>query len=182
MKVLNLYFTSTGNTELVAERIEDTVLDMGHEVDTVKITPEMDDIDILGYDFVFNGSGVYHFLPGKPVIDFYEKLIDRYTSGEGIKYGCPKRSDKNAVVYCTYGGVHTGRKEAIPAVRYMEQMYEHLGFVVLGEWFVVGDYPESMEAASVKGRLGDIRGRPDEGDLADVEERVRGTISVKERD
>jgi flavodoxin len=38
MKVLNLYFTTSGNTEKVAFLIRDTVQQLGHDVDTLKIT------------------------------------------------------------------------------------------------------------------------------------------------
>lgn len=41
MKVLNLYFSATGNTEKVAMRIEATIRELGYEVDTLKIaSPE----------------------------------------------------------------------------------------------------------------------------------------------
>ena len=38
MKILNLYFSSTGNTEKVADRITSTVEKLGHQIDTVKVT------------------------------------------------------------------------------------------------------------------------------------------------
>ena len=66
MKVLNLYFSATGNTEKVAMRIGEAVQEIGREVDTLKVTGKDIEIDILNYDFVFAGSGVYAQLPGKP--------------------------------------------------------------------------------------------------------------------
>lgn len=150
MKILNLFYSSTGNTEKVAKSIEKTTQSRGHDVKTLQVTPETKDIEILDFDFVFNGSGVYRWLPGKPMISLYEKLVTKYSDKNGIEYGGPKRLGKNAVVYCTYGGVHTGRKEALPAVKYMKQMFEYLGFEILGEWYVVGKYPEKMKEASKK--------------------------------
>jgi hypothetical protein len=47
-----------------------------------------------------------------------------------------------------------------------------LGFTILDELYVVGEFHGSEEA-STKGRLGDIRGRPNEKDLSDVKQRVR---------
>jgi hypothetical protein len=44
------------------------------------------------------------------------------------------------------------------------QFFEHLGFTILGEWYVVGEFHGSEEA-STQGRLGDIRGRPTTEDL-----------------
>ena len=47
MNVLNLYYSSTGNTEKIALRIEETVLQLGHKIDTVKITGKDMELDIL---------------------------------------------------------------------------------------------------------------------------------------
>ena len=59
MKVLNLYFSSTGNTEKVALKIDETVQKLGYPVDTVKISSKDLPLEVLNYDFVFVGSGVY---------------------------------------------------------------------------------------------------------------------------
>jgi Flavodoxin domain len=65
MKILNLYFSSTGNTEKVARRITDTVKNLGHQIDTVKVTGDQD-LDLLRYDVIFVGSGVYQGCPASP--------------------------------------------------------------------------------------------------------------------
>ena len=52
MKVLNLYFSSTGNTEKVALKIDETVQKLGYPVDTIKISSKEHSLDILNYDFV----------------------------------------------------------------------------------------------------------------------------------
>ncbi len=178
MKVLNVFYSSSGNTEKVANRIEHTLKGIGHEVNTVKIDSDLDGLNILNYEFVFAGSGVYNWLPGKPMRDLFSKLLSKYSETDDIKPGCPKRPNRRAIVYCTYGGVHTGRKEAVPAVKYMGQMFDHLGYTILGEWYIVGDYTENMDYASKEGRLGNIKGRPNEKDLEDVEERVKGVIDL----
>ncbi|MCK5185630.1 MAG: flavodoxin, partial [Deltaproteobacteria bacterium] len=77
--------------------------------------------------------------------------------------------------YCTYSGPHTGKREAIPAVLYMGQFFEHLGFVVVGEWYTVGEF-KGIEKASLQGKLGDIRGRPNEDDLLDIDNKVREVL------
>jgi hypothetical protein len=74
---------------------------------------------------------------------------------------------KNALIFCTYSGPHSGIREAIPAGLYAGQFFEHLGFTVLDAWYVVGEFHGSEEA-STKGTLGDIRGRPNEEDLCKV--------------
>jgi flavodoxin len=179
MRALNLFYTTTKNTAKVAEQIESVLRKEGHSVDSIKITAETDDVDILNYDFVFVGSGVYAWLPGKPLQDLFTKLRKSYVQAGEIKPASPKRMDKKAVIYCTYGGVHTGIREAIPAVKYMGQLFDHLGFMILDEWYVIGEYhPESMREMSQKGRLGDIRGRPNDQDLQDVEHKVRGILKT----
>jgi len=68
------------------------------------------------------------------------------------------------LIFCTYSGPHTGIREAIPAVLHAGQFFEHLGFRILGEWCLLGEFHGSEEN-STKGRLGDIRGRPNQEDL-----------------
>jgi len=179
MKVLNLYFTTTGNTEKAALRIRDTVEELGHEVDTVKITGKDMAIDILEYDFVFVGSGVYGQLPGKALMDLFREYIQKYAKAGEIRPAAPRRPSAHCVVYCTYGGGHTGINEAIPAVKYMGQLFDHLGYTILAEWYVIGEYKtERLREMSVSGRLGDIRGRPNEQDLKEIEERVKGLLRI----
>ena len=76
---------------------------------------------------------------------------------------------KHALIFCTYSGPHTGIDEATPAGKYAGQFFEHLGITVLDEWYVVGEFHGSEERSTL-GRLGDIRGRPNEQDLARVRE------------
>ncbi|MBW1780618.1 MAG: flavodoxin [Deltaproteobacteria bacterium] len=179
MKALNLYFSSTGNTEKVALTISDTLKELGLAIDTLRIKSTEMDIDLLQYDMVFAGSGVYAWLPGKPLMDLFASLRKAAMSGGAIQPASPKIPGKKAVIYCTYGGVHTGVNEAVPAVKYMGQLFDHLGFTIVGEWYVLGAYrPEKMKAHSVNGRMGDIRERPDSADLKDVAERVKGILRV----
>lgn len=96
-----------------------------------------------------------------------------------IRPAAPRRPSAHCVVYCTYGGGHTGINEAIPAVKYMGQLFDHLGYTILAEWYVIGEYKtERLREMSVSGRLGDIRGRPNEQDLKEIEERVKGLLRI----
>ena len=92
-----------------------------------------------------------------------------------IKLGAPSIPGKTAVVFCTYSGPHTGISEATPAGDYMGQFFEHLGFEVAAKWYIVGEFHGS-EDLSTQGRLGDIRGRPNRQDLAEVESNVSTLI------
>jgi hypothetical protein len=182
MKTLNLSYSSTGNTGKVAERIDRTLRELGHSHDSIQAgggSESGPEIELLEYDCVFVGSGVYAWLPGKPLQDLLTELRKGYVKSGAIKPASPRLSGRKAVVYCTYGGAHTGINEAVPAVKYMAQLFDHLGFEILDEIYVVGEYiPESMQEMSRQGRLGDIRGRPDEHDLNEVEQRVRGLLRV----
>ena len=84
------------------------------------------------------------------------------------------------VVYCTYGGAHTGSNEAVPAVKFMGQLFDHLGFEIVAEWYFIGEYPAHgrMKDYSALGRLGNIKGRPNDADLEEVAERVVGVLRV----
>jgi hypothetical protein len=179
MKVLNLYFSATGNTEKVAMRISEAVQELGREVDTLKVTGRDIEIDILNYEFVFAGSGVYAQLPGTPLIELFKGLMQKYRKAGEIQPASPRRPSAYVVVYCTYGGAHTGINEAIPAVKYMGQLFDHLGYTIMAEWYIVGEYKtERLRGYSIAGRLGDIRGRPNEEDLRDVAARVKGMLQI----
>lgn len=178
MKALNLYFSATGNTEKVAKQMEKTLRELGLEVDSVKVGSDDTQPDILAYDLVFAGSGVYTWLPGKPMLDLYGKLREKYVGQGDVKPASPRREGRKAVVYCTYGGVHTGVNEAVPAVKYMSQLFDHLGYEVIAEWYFVGEYHGKMRPHSSDGRMGNIEGRPNEADLREVSEKVVGILRV----
>jgi hypothetical protein len=175
MKVLNLFYSLTKNTEKVAQQIHDVIEELGYPIDTIEVTSPKQDIDILQYNIVFVGSGVYGTLPGQPLIQLLRRLMQQYNKAGEVKPACPRRPSAYTVIYCTYGGVHTGINEAIPAVKLMGQLYDHLGYSIVGEWYIVGEYlVEKMRDHSVDGRLGDIRGRPNQHDLREVKEKVLG--------
>ena len=178
-KCLVLYASRTGNTEKVAFAIRDTVRELGHKGETVKVTRGDMDVDVLKFNFLFIGSGVYGQLPGKPMIELHRSLLQKYNKEGEIKPASPRRPSANIVVYCTYGGVHTGINEAIPAVKFMGQLYDHLGYTVVGEWYIVGEYKtDRVRNHSIGGRLGDIRGRPNTEDLKEVVEKVKGILKA----
>ena len=179
MQILHLYYTSTGNTRKVAEIIDKTLDAAEHQVESISVDKDTEDVNLLDYDMVFVGSGVYAWLPGKAIQDLFGRMRKKYVESGDIKPASPKRPDKKVVVYCTYGGVHTGINEAVPAVKYMAQLFDHLGFIILDEWYVPGEYvPEKMQAMSEKGRRGDIRGRPNQQDLNSVAQKVKGILKV----
>jgi menaquinone-dependent protoporphyrinogen IX oxidase len=98
MNILNIYFSSTGNTAKVAKAIEKVLKETDHQVDTLEVTKDTNiDILILSYDLIFLGSGVYAWLSGKPFMDLLTKLRRRYAENGNIKPTAPKIIGKKAV-------------------------------------------------------------------------------------
>lgn len=177
MKILNLYYSMGGNTEQVAQRITAAAEEAGHEVDTVRVPTEAA-VDVLDYDFVFAGSGVYQWLPGKPMMELVGRVMKVHSGRGEIQLCCPRRAGKKVVVYCTYGGPHTGVREAVPAAKWLGQFFEHLGLEVVAEWYVVGAFHGEFAKNNTGGRLGDITARPNAEDLRQVGEMVKGILKV----
>ena len=140
MKILNLYFSSTGNTARVANRITATVERLGHQIDTVKVTGDQD-LDLLAYDFIFVGSGVYQWLPGKGLQEFIQNgwpIMPPPVRSNTPRPGGPiKRSWFTAP---TAGRIPESTKPS-PRVKFMGQLFDHLGFEIVAEWYYIGEYP-----------------------------------------
>lgn len=173
LKALVLYWSAGGNTRKVAQAIHDALY--GEQVDA-EIREMDEDLDVNVYDWplVFLGSPVYQFLPPEPVREFLGKQQKIHG---GVEPSAPVRPGRFGVVFCTYGGPHTGVREAVPCLKYLGQVLEHSGVPVVDEWAVVGEFHEArQEPLNLMGRLGDIRGRPNESDLAEVRGRVEGLL------
>ncbi len=56
-------------------------------------------------------------------------------------------------------GIYAGIKEATPVCKYTGPFFGHFGFMVQDEWYVLGEFHGS-EQNSMKGRIGEILGRP----------------------
>ena len=171
MKALILYWSATGNTEKVATTIRSSLSKAGIDGKMVKIADGVD-IDLYDYDLVFLGSPSYQFLPPEPVLNYAKDTMKRCHESGTIKLCAPTVPGKYAVTFCTFSGPHTGVNEAIPVGKYLGQFFEHLGFAVKGEWYTVGEF-HGREELSTAGRLGNIKGRPDENDLAEIEKNVQ---------
>ncbi|MGO9612398.1 MAG: flavodoxin family protein [Dissulfurispiraceae bacterium] len=90
MKILNPYYSATGNTDNVAGQIEKAAQKEGHEVITVKAAKDIE-TDILAYDFIFIGSGVYMWMPGKPLTETHQQT-DRTIPHRGNQSGIAEKS------------------------------------------------------------------------------------------
>ena len=174
MKALVLYDSLGGNTEKVARRIHGALNDGGVETELVKAAEETE-IELYDYDLLFFGSPVISWQVTKNMRKFVMKKMKAYQNK--IKPSAPLRPGKFAVSFCTYSGTHIGKTEAVPLTKWFSAFLEHLGCQMMGEWHIVGAFHD-MEELNIHGRLGDIRGRPNEHDLLDVENRVKGLLSA----
>lgn len=181
MKILNIYSSCTGNTKKIALEIEKAAVSKNHEVKNLEVLnkTEKNEVNFLDYDFIFIGSGVYSWLPPKQMISFIEKHNKKHMKQNDIKMCSPRLQGKKVVAYCSYGGPHTGINEGVIAPKYLAQLFDHLGFDVVGEWHFEGEFNlNGYEKFSKNGRLGDISGRPNLDDLAKIRNLVEGILLI----
>lgn len=166
-----LYWSHTGNTEKVAHSIR-TGLEAGGLSVTSERIEATTDLDFFDYDLVCLGFPSYNWRPPKQVDEFLGTRFGRYRKEGKVIPGAPGVVGKHALIFCTYSGPHTGIREAIPAGKYAGQFFEHLGFVVMDEWYVLAEF-HGHEELSTMGRMGNIKGLPDEEELLRIEDRAR---------
>jgi hypothetical protein len=168
MNAIVIYWSKTGNTEKVARAIHDALRKTQVEVTLARVE-EAQEVDFFDYDLICVGFPSYRWRPPKPMDDYLNQKFGQYHREGRVRIGAPRLPGKHVLIFCTYSGPHTGIHEAIPAGLYAGQFFDHLGFTVVDEWYVVGEF-HGREEASTHGRLGDIRGRPNEDDLRRVKE------------
>jgi len=161
-----VYWSKTGNTEKVAQAIRKGLEEAGIKV-TVKRPEDAEDLDFFGYDLVCVGFPSVQWHPPKPMTEFLQKKFTHYREQGKVKLSAPNVAGKNALVFCTYSGSHTGIDEAVPAGKYVGQFFEHLGFNVIDEWYVLSEFHGSEEN-STKGKMGNIKGKPNNEDLRKI--------------
>jgi len=139
MKAIIIYWSKTGNTEKVALAIQESLQETGMSVSLKKVE-DAGEIDFFAYDLICLGFPSYRWRPPKPVDEFLNSTFRSHRKEGRVKVSAPKLSDKNALIFCTYSGPHSGIREAIPAGLYAGQFFEHVGFTVLDELYVVGEF------------------------------------------
>lgn len=164
MKALIVYLSFTGNTEKVAGSIYDGFIEAGVDT-TLKKVQDAENEDFYRYDLVCFGAPSHHWHVPKLADDYLQAKFNCYKKCGYITPCAPRIPGKNCLVFCTYSGPHTGMREAVPAGKYIGQFFEHFGFSVVDEWYILSEFIGSQEH-STKGRMGDIRGLPSEQDLA----------------
>jgi len=167
-----LYWSRGGNTLRVAERIHSTVRGYGIPSEIMKVDADLA-VDVFSYELVFLGSPVYLNLGPAAIMRFIPSLRRRAANLPSA----PEKPGRYAVVFCTYGGSHTGIGEALPLLKYMGQGFEHEGIRVVEEWPIVGEFPGTDDPYyNTAGRWGDITGRPNDYDLQGLAWRVSGLL------
>jgi multimeric flavodoxin WrbA len=174
-KALIIYHSETGNTEKIARAIERGIVKAGLEPTVLKVSEGFDE-DYYDYDLVCFGSPVRHSLPPSPVMELIKKKFIEYRNPPTeVQLPASPIPGKYALVFITFSGPHVGLDEALPSGKLLVQEFEHLGFRVEGEWYLVGEF-HGWKEGSTKGKLGDIRGRPNSHDLKLVEEKTANLI------
>jgi flavodoxin I len=167
-----VYCSIGGNTARVAKAMQSAINSHGLPVDLIQFKAEQD-IDIFAYNLIFFGAPVYDNLAPLPVMKF---LSDKKKSGGNLA-AAPEMPGRYAVVFCTYGGAHTGIGEAMPLLKYMGQIFEHKGYRVVEEWPLLGEFPTAKTPAyNTAGRLGNVMGRPNQHDLDMVAGQTSGLL------
>ncbi len=165
-------WSAGGNTRKVAEAIHQTLTGLGLACDLMDIADDPP-LDVERYHLLFVGAPVYAYLPPEPVIKWLKGVQGEYD----VLPASPERPGRYAVPFCTYGGPHTGVREAVPMLKYVGQIFEHVGVPTIDEWAVVGEFHlKERQPMNTAGRLGDIRGRPNEADLREVCGKVIGLL------
>jgi hypothetical protein len=170
-KAVVLYWSHTGNTEKVALSIHKGLGEGGFDT-LIKKVQEADDVDFYDYDLVCFGIPSHNWHPPKPADEYLKAKFARYKTEGRIRLTAPGIDGKNALVFCTYSGPHTGIREAVPAGKYIGQFFEHLGFLVVDEWYILSEFHGSEENSTL-GRMGNIKGLPSEQDLKRIEDQAR---------
>ncbi len=155
--------------------LKDGLVEGGIDVSIFK-TKGAEELDYFDYDLVCVGFPVYNFHPPDVMVRFLKGRFDKYLREKRILPCSPTVEGKNALVFCTYSGPHSGIDEALPAVKYTAQFFVHVGIPVVDEWYIVGEF-HGREDLSTRGRLGDIRGKPSAEDLDKIRKDALNLVS-----
>jgi len=166
MKAALVYWSKSGNTEKVANAIRQGLIEEKVDLSFWKVN-EAPEHNFLDYDLYCIGFPSYSWHTPEPVTRFLKKHQVQNSKAGLIKPSSPRVPDKNALVFCTYSGPHTGIDEATPAVKYAGQFFEHIGVSVVAEWCVLSEFIGWKEG-NIHGRMGDIRGKPTEEELEKI--------------
>lgn len=177
MKSIIIYDSLGGNTDKAARTIHQALQTEGLLPDILKVDKETH-VELLDYDLIFIGSPVIDWLPTKKMMAFVKKELKQLNKQkEQIKPAAPILPGKFGVCFGTFAGPHIGKKEALPMTMWLRSALEHIGFIVLDTWHVVGAFNNGIDL-NHNGRLGNIENRPNQNDLDNLSNRVKGITAA----
>ncbi len=165
-----MFWSGTGNTEKVTKSLCEGLKRAGcGDITVVRIPDgeETEEADYFDYDLVCFGFPSYSWSTPEPATRFLNKNLEKHRAEGRVVPGAPPIG-KKVLLYCTYCGVHTGIREAVPAVKFAGQYFEHVGFTVVDEWYILSEHVGGGPNNTL-GRMGDVTGLPDEASLKRVE-------------
>lgn len=174
MNAIVIYDSVGGNTTKVAETIHDSLMAKLIPAHLIKVTNTRR-VNLFDYDLIFIGSPVIDWLPTQNIIRFVKKNMKDFSQRGLIRPSAPILPGKFGISFGTYAGPHIGKKEATPMTMWLNSFIEHLGYIGLDQWLVVGKHNHKPEI-NKNGRLGNIEDRPNESDLLAVQNKVKGVV------
>lgn len=174
MNALILYDSTGGNTEKIANAIyETTVQAIPSKI--VKVDKNTS-VELLEHDLIFIGSPVIDWLPIRTMMNYVRRSMTTYNARGLVQPAAPIRPGKFGVSFGTFAGPHIGKREAFPMNMWLNCALEHIGYLTIDSWLVVGQF-NTMKELNKGGRMGDIQNRPNEHDLNDIRNRTSGVIA-----
>jgi len=170
-KALIIFWSKTGNTEKVANAIKQGLKDSNFTTIITKLN-EAKNIDFFNYDLVCIGAPSYSWHLPQPMAKYLQKMFIFYRKQNRVKLTAPKIPGKNVLIFVTYSGPHTGINEATPVGKDIRQFFEHIGFNIIDEWYILSEFHGSLEY-NTKGKMGDIRGKPTKEELQIITENTK---------
>jgi flavodoxin/NAD-dependent dihydropyrimidine dehydrogenase PreA subunit len=132
MNVLLIYFSQTGGTETIANKIRDGILENSNNCDIIKIKKAKDK-DLNKYDLIGIGTPTFYYREPINVKNFIQKM--------------EKSEGKHCFLFCTHGSVIGN------TFYYMEEELNKRGYLVVGTFdsysaSSIQFYPEVMHTVN----------------------------------
>lgn len=188
MRTLILYDSIGGNTEKVAKRIYKVIEQEGLDVTCSKLNLEME-LNFYDYDLLFVGSPNIQWLPTPNMMGFLKKKLQEHRINGDILPCAPKKPNKYVICFTTYCGAHIGVEEALSVTQWMSAFFAHIGYTVFDKMYIVGEMrnfgqakgwmdDKILEELNTLGVYGNIKKRPNENDLLEVEIKTKSILKT----
>ena len=155
MNVLIICFSQTGNTQKLADRILEGIVDGGNRCSTIGMKHANID-DIPNYDLIGIGTPTFFYREPVNVRTFLKKI--------------PEQNGRHCFLFCSHGSIMGN------TLYYMQEQLKEKGYAVIGAFDSYADaslqfYPKAWHTS----------GHPDEIELSEAEQFGRGICDVSAR-